>query len=439
MRFVDLFAGLGGFNIALTNLGHECVFASEIDATLCALYKENFGIQPMGDIRSIPASDIPQHDILCAGFPCQPFSKARDPNGSSSAHLGDLYLQILRVVRHHHPEYLILENVPNLKRHEYGQTWSELERLLQDEDYFLSSEKLSPHQFGVPQIRQRIYIVASRQPLDGRFAWPAPERARSSIRSVLDKDPIGARYISRRVHECFDLWQELLDRVPPEAQIPQPLWSMEFGATYPYQSTTPAHTSTANLRRYRGSHGSRLSDAGDRSDIMSRLPSHARETQPQFPDWKVKFIRKSREFYATHRIWLDDWIPKMRRFPSSFQKLEWNVQERDHREEVRDIYQYVLQVRPSGVRVKRPTTAPSLVAMTSSQVPIVGWERRYMTTTECQRLQSMEQIQLPGVEARAYAALGNAINVKVAQCVAESLIGPRVRSRRTTNLLDNAS
>ena len=99
--------------------------------------------------------------------PCQPFSKARDYSGPEDPELSELYLQILRVVQHHHPQYLILENVPNFERHEDGQTWEKVQSLLRSEGYNVSLEKLSPHEFGIPQIRQRVYIVGSLSPLVG--------------------------------------------------------------------------------------------------------------------------------------------------------------------------------------------------------------------------------------------------------------------------------
>ncbi|MGD0857384.1 MAG: DNA (cytosine-5-)-methyltransferase, partial [Dehalococcoidia bacterium] len=117
MKFIDLFAGLGGFHLALRDLGHQCVFASEIDDTLRDLYESNFGIRPAGDIRQVDVSDIPAHDILCAGFPCQPFSKAGAQDGLADPDLGVLYKEILKVVKHNHPRYMILENVPNFEKH----------------------------------------------------------------------------------------------------------------------------------------------------------------------------------------------------------------------------------------------------------------------------------------------------------------------------------
>ena len=435
LHFVDLFAGLGGFHLALKNLGHKCVFASEIDETLRATYYENFGMKPSGDIRAIAVEAIPRHDILCAGFPCQPYSKARDYSEPGDPELSELYLQILRVIRNHHPKFLILENVPNFAKHENGRTWERVQEMLRQEGYSVRLAKLSPHEFAIPQIRQRIYIVGSLTPLS-QFQWPKKAKTKVSINSVLDSCPEKARQVPERVDQCLDVWQEFLDLVPREEKIPHPLWSMEFGATYCYEGTTPWMTDVEMLRNQRGSHGGSLYQAATKEDMLTILPSHARTEQERFPDWKIGFIRRNREFYIRHRSWLDSWMSKIKEFPSSFQKLEWNCQEKDPRKEVRRIRDYVIQIRASGVRVKRNTTAPSLVAMTTTQVPIIGWEGRYMTPLECKRLQSMDKLELPIRNTKAYAALGNAINVKVAQLVAGALLA--TDDGQATDLVDQA-
>jgi DNA (cytosine-5)-methyltransferase 1 len=148
------------------------------------------------------------------------------------------------------------------------------------------------------------------------------------------------------------------------------------------------------------------------------LPSHARTEENQFPAWKRSFIRNNRAFYQEHKRELKSWIPKILPFPSSLQKFEWNYKDGN-----RNIWEHVIQFRASGVRVKRADTSPSLVAMTSTQVPIIGWERRYMTPNECACLQSLDGLNLPPSETRAFKALGNAVNAKLVQHVAEQLIG----------------
>lgn len=155
MRFIDLFAGLGGFHQALVKLGHTCVFASELDAKLSALYEKNFGLRPVGDIRTIKMQDIPSHDILCAGFPCQPFSKAGNQKGLQCPQWGDLIDYIITILRRHRPEFFIIENVPNLVRHNDGKTWAGIKKGLEGAGYEIQDRNLSPHMFGIPQIRER--------------------------------------------------------------------------------------------------------------------------------------------------------------------------------------------------------------------------------------------------------------------------------------------
>lgn len=122
LKFIDLFAGLGGFHIALKSFGHECVFASELNAELQDLYAKNFGVKPHGDIRNVDVYTIPSHDILCAGFPCQPFSKAGAQKGFECPQWGMLFDDIVEILRHHKPTYFIIENVPNLSSHDGGKT-----------------------------------------------------------------------------------------------------------------------------------------------------------------------------------------------------------------------------------------------------------------------------------------------------------------------------
>ncbi len=155
LRFVDLFAGLGGFHIGLRGLGFKCVFASELDADLRRLYEQNFGQPAAGDIWDVEVDEIPKHDILCAGFPCQPFSKAGEQRGLECPEWGDLFGAATRIARYHKPEFLILENVANLERHDGGRTWkNRLRRRLWDAGYSVVARLMSPHEFGIPQIHR---------------------------------------------------------------------------------------------------------------------------------------------------------------------------------------------------------------------------------------------------------------------------------------------
>lgn len=420
-RFIDLFAGLGGFHVALDKLGGTCVFAAEWQAHLQDLYFENFGLRPEGDIRDVKPASVPDHDVLCAGFPCQPFSKAGEQLGFECTRQGDLFFEVAAIIKAKSPHYFILENVPNLLQHDCGKTFERIKSILVGLGYQVDARRLSPHQFGIPQIRERAYIVGSRTGLNG-FAWPEPTHKPTNINSVLERQPVDAKPLSSQVEKCLEVWDDFLRRSLPSVELPSfPIWTMEFGADYPYVDGTPyavlRKNGTRGLTKFHGSHGVPLRQLKP-ADRWAALPSHARTEQLEFPKWKQNFIRQNREFYATNRKWIDPWLSTVLQFPSSLQKFEWNAKGGE-----RDIWRYVIQFRASGVRIKRPTTAPSLIAMTDTQVPIIGWEKRYMTPRECAALQSLGDLALPESRARAFEALGNAVNANVVGSIASNLIG----------------
>ena len=312
MRFIDLFAGLGGFHLGLARLGHECVFASEIDPVLAALYERNHGLKPAGDIRQT-YDDIPAHDILCAGFPCQPFSKAGEQREVLNAtQWGDLFDYVVATLRRHKPQFLMIENVPNLLWHDDGTTWTKITTRLRREGYAVDCARLSPHMFGVPQVRERAFILGSRTGLES-FSWPKPthELGNLSIHPVLDHHPAAAKLLPVSFICYLEAWQNLISRLPADEALPTfPIWAMEFGATYPFRAVTPAHIGLDGIRSFKGAMGAPLRNLPD-DELMAALPPYARDKAKAFPDWKIQFIEQNRAFYRRHRAVIDPWLPSI--------------------------------------------------------------------------------------------------------------------------------
>lgn len=183
--FIDLFAGIGGFRIGLERLGGQCVFSSEIDRHAAATYERNFGEKPAGDITRIDPEDVPRHDVLCGGFPCQPFSVSGKQRGFEDAR-GTLFFEVMRLVASKRPRAVFLENVANYARHQNGDTLKRTVSMLEGEGYRVSHAILNASDFGVPQARKRLYIVGVRSDAESKvFKFP---KSSSIGRKVAVKD-----------------------------------------------------------------------------------------------------------------------------------------------------------------------------------------------------------------------------------------------------------
>ena len=188
MTFIDLFAGLGGFRIALESLGAKCVYSNEWDAAAQKVYAANFGDIPEGDITKVDASSIPDHDILCAGFPCQAFSISGKQRGFEDSR-GTLFFDVARIVKEKRPKVVFMENVKNFATHDNGHTLEVVRSTMEELGYTFFQKVLNSVDFGIPQKRERIYMVCFRNELNiSDFTYPAPFPLKKHVEDFLLED-----------------------------------------------------------------------------------------------------------------------------------------------------------------------------------------------------------------------------------------------------------
>jgi len=407
-RFADLFAGIGGFHAALSHAGGRCVYVSEIDEAARGTYQHNWidglatSLQPVvnTDITLATPSegsvDVPAHDVLAAGFPCQPFSKSGHQRGMDEAR-GTLFWNIARVLEDRRPPVVLLENVRNLAGPRHRQEWAVIVQTLREIGYRVSSTPtvFSPHFLppslgGTPQIRDRVFIL-------GTYVGPAraleevdvpPTVARRPVAGwdpqawdvewILDEDeeiPRVERYrLTAEETAWIDTWDDLVQRMWSARGIRLPGFPLWGDAWLPERALDP-------------------------------------EELEFLPRWKSNILVKNARFYDEHRDVIDDWRksnPQFRRFPESRRKLEWQAQ--DHG----SLWDTVMHFRPSGIRAKAPTYLPALVAIT--QTSIIGSRRRRLAPHEAARLQGLPRsFEFANLrEASSYKQVGNGVAVGAA-------------------------
>lgn len=197
--FIDLFAGIGGMRLAFDRAGGRCVFSSEIDKYAADTYEANHGDRPSGDITKIHETDIPEHDILVGGFPCQAFSSAGNQKGFNEAR-GTLFFDIVRILKEKKPKAFLLENVKHLKSHDNGRTFSIIMKNLRDElGYYVYSDILDPSAW-VPQRRERIYLIGFSKPTI--FKYPQKDGERK-LREILEPSPDPKYTLSDKMWNCL--------------------------------------------------------------------------------------------------------------------------------------------------------------------------------------------------------------------------------------------
>lgn len=195
-KFIDLFAGIGGIRLGFESVGGKCVFSSEFDTDACKTYEANFGEYPSGDITKINASDIPDFDILLAGFPCQAFSIIGKKEGFANETCGTLFFEIERILKEKRPTAFMLENVRNLIAHDNGNTFMIIKEHLEALGYYVHAKVLNALDYGVPQKRERIIIVGFNKNIPFEFPDPVQESERQTLSDILEEN-VDERYYVR--------------------------------------------------------------------------------------------------------------------------------------------------------------------------------------------------------------------------------------------------
>lgn len=402
-RFIDLFAGIGGFHQAMKFLGGECVMAAEINQACVETYNKNFTTYEgfvRGDVNKIDPQEIPPFDVVCAGFPCQPFSKAGQQKGFQDQKRGNLFYKIMDILdAHPEVQFIVLENVRNLA--DKTENWEIIRSELLKRDFIITKDALilSPSDFGLPQIRERVYILGVKKDCCNAVIQEQGYITKEDLciekhlktcklgdaLSILEDDVSDDYLISEEQTLMIDAWDEF--RIGTGIKvIGFPIWISCFGL-------------------------------GIENDDDLR----ASVGYDDMPDWKKRFVDKNRELYVNHRDFIDAWIKKydMLSRIKLYQKFEWNCGE-----DAKDIHDAIIQIRQSGIRCKRTTFFPSLVAIVNT--PIV-WDKkkkayRHITPREAANLQSFDQrYKFSGTDKQIYQQLGNSVNVRVLKILCKNL------------------
>ena len=372
MKFYDAFCGIGGFHQALSQLGHTCIGASDIDKECRKVYKDNYGLEPDGDITKL--TEFPDFDILCSGAPCTSFSNAGKKKGLTD-YRGQLFNEVFRIAKLKKPKFMFLENVKHIKKIDSGKVWEYIVNEIDKAGYNLQTFELSPHHLGIPQNRERIIFVCIRKDLPFNLIELKIEKKKVNI---FEKDVKGYD-IKPEEKEILEVWDSMIKQFEVGENCSPTILANEFYQNYSV-------------------------------DEFKLLPS-----------WKQDYITKNKRIYNKYKELWDAWyifnsdiITKK----EIFGKLEWQTGKIKKND---SIFNYFIQFRQSGIRVKKADYFPTLVAIV--QTPVYAKERRYITPRECARLQSFpDTFKLHKTDRIAYKQLGNSVNVEVIKTVVSQIL-----------------
>ncbi len=380
-RFIDLFAGIGGFHEAAKNNGLNFVFASEIDENAKEIYELNHNVKVNGDITKIDEKVIPDFDWLFAGFPCQAFSVGGKRKGFEDTR-GTLFFDVARIAKYKQPKMLLLENVKGLLSHDNGNTWSTILMTLDQIGYYTTELPIiaSPHHFGIPQRRERVFIPCIRKDLvksreDFKINLEKSEKEINLNKLWMkNKGNQSSLKLSKYHISILDAWREFKDVLVKGEVINFSIWMEYWGK--------------------------------EEKDIIGE------------PKWKLNTITKNLELYNRMSVELDKWISKYNVwdwFPTH-RKFEWSVGENIK------FNDSLIQFRPSGIRAVKPTMHPTITTIIN-QTAIIPSLNRKASIDELKWLQSFpSDFKLPENYGKSVKVLGNSVNVKVVDMIIKEMM-----------------
>jgi DNA (cytosine-5)-methyltransferase 1 len=404
MNFIDLCCGIGGFHQALSSLGMNCVLACDIDKDCRENYELNYKIKPFDNVNHLKIEEIPSFDILCAGFPCQPFSKAGYQNGFKDDR-GHLFFSICKIINYHKPKYIILENVRNLASHDNGKTWNIIKSSIQNMNYhtYDSPLILNTLQFNIPQYRERVVILCKRKDIGELQPIPffkLDKKIQNTLPNIIENHFDNKYKLNPKLQATEQIWDTFLKILRENnIQIPKfPIWTDWWDSD----------GESTEITKY----NLKLSEQTNKEIIKQK--------QFDFYNKYKNWIDKNRNFYQMNKTLLQNWLETSRLHPywkGSLRKLEWQCDSND-----KDMSMVLWSTRSSGIRIKNIDYTPTLVAMTS-MIPIYGPLHRPLTPRECARLQSFSENYIIHPDDKvAYKQFGNAVNVKMIENCARFLI-----------------
>ena len=384
-NYIDLFCGIGGFHQALDKLGCKCILACDINKYCREVYKMNYDMNVHEDVKKIVPTELQDFDILCAGFPCQAFSNAGKKKTFSDDR-GLLFDEIIRIVKVKKPKFLFLENVKHILKVDDGKVIKYILDKLDKNDYKVQIFHMSPHNYGIPQQRERIYFVCVRKDIykhdldESQLLYP--KNTDYNFSDFLDNyDDIDAKYLIKGdLLKSLETWDKMITQ-------------FKFG-----EKISP--TIMANE--------------------LHKFESYSEDDFNLMAVWRKDYIKKNRPLYLKYKAEFDKWYEENQCILQKrevYGKLEWQVGTIKPDD---SIFNYFIQVRQSGIRVKKAHHFPTLVAI--SQIPIYGKEKRYITPKECLRLQSFPDSFKLLEDKHSYKQLGNSVNVTNVTNIIESTL-----------------